>query len=532
MLMKNLLAILIMLTITFTPTISMGSRAGTRAPSDESRGSSSPIDFFTDSIIPSEDPVTVRMVTWIDNPPYYIKNLQVPLEKRGMVGHLLKTGILNVCPNANMLTIIDDPNYHYRSHKDIVDLIKNDNITDIQARLNITSSSKTVVVVSATTFSTKDNNTINPAFTVVRLTKSKTLAVLVRSEDILLLKKVAKGLVDCFEIIFFGSLMAINLGAVVWLIEHKFANNPEFPDTVGSGIWSGIWYCFVTMTTVGYGDKVPKHFFTQMICVVWMLFGLLVTAILTSSIISAVDSEVPKAGKEMAVIRDSFERTLLQNQFPSAIAKSYDSYIDIIDALQEKQVSAALVEMNVAAYYLNTTGMDNIKIEKEISGDVDVWMFVYATDSAEETCFHSGGSSNNIDWIARYSVGTSEKEEKLRALFVPSHQVTPYMVRPLKEIFNNDDKGVVLYATVLAGTVIVIAVASAVLSKIANSRQLKKFNNSKADLSVASRVLTSMTQESTTEAKLEMIIRRLLREQGCTCVLKHQKERGNSDERR
>ena len=51
-------------------------------------------------------------------------------------------------------------------------------------------------------------------------------------------------------------------GAVEALVESH-----EFPST-----WDGIWWAVVTVTTVGYGDKVPKTVQGQTIAIVVMLF--------------------------------------------------------------------------------------------------------------------------------------------------------------------------------------------------------------------------------------------------------------------
>ena len=49
------------------------------------------------------------------------------------------------------------------------------------------------------------------------------------------------------------------VGFLVWLAEKK-VNPSHFPKNPLRGIGSGFWFSAVTMTTVGYGDKVPVSF--------------------------------------------------------------------------------------------------------------------------------------------------------------------------------------------------------------------------------------------------------------------------------
>ena len=68
-----------------------------------------------------------------------------------------------------------------------------------------------------------------------------------------------------------------------WLVESvSKVCAGEQPHTFAGGVTSSFWWAFVTMTTVGYGDMVPKTKPGKIFAVVWVLFGCCFCACLTS----------------------------------------------------------------------------------------------------------------------------------------------------------------------------------------------------------------------------------------------------------
>ena len=66
-------------------------------------------------------------------------------------------------------------------------------------------------------------------------------------------------------------LFIIVCGHVFWWVErgHKYINIKYFP-----GIFQAYWYVMVTMTTVGYGDIVPRIWFGRVMAFLVMLIGI------------------------------------------------------------------------------------------------------------------------------------------------------------------------------------------------------------------------------------------------------------------
>ncbi|MCX6281346.1 MAG: transporter substrate-binding domain-containing protein [Bacteroidetes bacterium] len=67
-------------------------------------------------------------------------------------------------------------------------------------------------------------------------------------------------------------LIATIFAFFLWLAERK-ANPKEFRPGI-KGVSDGIWWAFVTMTTVGYGDKIPKTRIGRILAILWMFFAI------------------------------------------------------------------------------------------------------------------------------------------------------------------------------------------------------------------------------------------------------------------
>lgn len=88
-----------------------------------------------------------------------------------------------------------------------------------------------------------------------------------------------KGLLVLLLIIFI-------FGLIGWYFERK-ENDAQF--RMGyRGIWDGVWWSAVTLTTVGYGDKAPKTRMGKIAALVLMFGGLLFISGLTASIASSL----------------------------------------------------------------------------------------------------------------------------------------------------------------------------------------------------------------------------------------------------
>ncbi|TWU47804.1 transporter substrate-binding domain-containing protein [Rubripirellula reticaptiva] len=85
-----------------------------------------------------------------------------------------------------------------------------------------------------------------------------------------------------------GLVLAMFVSAVgIYLFERK-ANREQFDKGWVRGIAAGMWWAAVTITTVGYGDKVPRTLGGRLIGLIWMFAGLFIIAGFTAAVTSAL----------------------------------------------------------------------------------------------------------------------------------------------------------------------------------------------------------------------------------------------------
>lgn len=117
-------------------------------------------------------------------------------------------------------------------------------------------------------------------------------------------------------------LVVFIFGFLAWLFEHK--HNPDEFNPGLKGLWNGIWWSAVTMTTVGYGDKSPKTLGGRIVGLVWMFAAIIIISGFTASIASSLTvnqlswnqnriEDFKK--KRIAVIEQSATKAFLKNRF-------------------------------------------------------------------------------------------------------------------------------------------------------------------------------------------------------------------------
>jgi ABC-type amino acid transport substrate-binding protein len=111
-------------------------------------------------------------------------------------------------------------------------------------------------------------------------------------------------------------LMLTAVGYIIWIFE-RHSNPEEFSKHWYTGIGSGMWLALSALTTVGFGDVVPKTRGGRIVCGVWMVLSMIIatsfTAGLASMLTTALTADYVKTqgivtpeqlrGKTVAVLK-------------------------------------------------------------------------------------------------------------------------------------------------------------------------------------------------------------------------------------
>mmetsp|Transcript_51945 Transcript_51945/g.135615 ORF Transcript_51945/g.135615 Transcript_51945/m.135615 type:complete len:555 (-) Transcript_51945:428-2092(-) len=119
------------------------------------------------------------------------------------------------------------------------------------------------------------------------------LALVTRSDPIVVAsaEALAHVLISPSFINFVALFLLVNLvvAHITWILERR-KNPDQFNPSYFLGVLDGLWFALVTVTTVGYGDKVPKSGLGRLVTSVWMLLGLIAFSVMGGQAISGISA--------------------------------------------------------------------------------------------------------------------------------------------------------------------------------------------------------------------------------------------------
>jgi ABC-type amino acid transport substrate-binding protein len=182
------------------------------------------------------------------------------------------------------------------------------------------------------------------------------------------------------------SIIMLFMGLFMWLIERR-ENHGHFHKKV-KGVFDGFWWSAVTLTTVGYGDKVPKSTPGRVLGFFWMFISIVMVSSLTAGITAILTTDGMDTpirtindlvGKSVGVLNQSPNEFYLRSAGLQPI--TYETAQEGLELLEDGKVEYVigdrLVLNRIKSQY---TGFSNLALlERPLK--IEYYSFIFHKDS-------------------------------------------------------------------------------------------------------------------------------------------------------
>lgn len=166
-------------------------------------------------------------------------------------------------------------------------------------------------------------------------------------------RRLIEGIQGAYPLVVICLLMTILSGFFIWLIE-MWLNEEEFSRCLFHGWFDGIWWSFISMTTVGYGDKLPRTVLGRIYAVIWILLGITMFGLLTGLLTNAIMNVDKPADKELrnakvGVLKFRLHDATLVEMEDGIVVESdgvnfYDDLISLLSKLRAEKVDGFILD--------------------------------------------------------------------------------------------------------------------------------------------------------------------------------------------
>ena len=180
-------------------------------------------------------------------------------------------------------------------------------------------------------------------------------------------------------------MIIIVFGLAGWYFERR--RNPQFRRSY-KGIWDGLWWSLVTLTTVGYGDKSPKSVRGKVTALILMFTGLLFISGLTASIASSLTVDRLSASetafdafknRTVGSVQNTGSAEFLRDHFFRDI-RLYDGVLSGLYDLRDQKIDAFIYDEPIMKYrMLQDSSLTDIEL-LPLKFDIQFYAFALPKD--------------------------------------------------------------------------------------------------------------------------------------------------------
>ncbi|XP_066910715.1 uncharacterized protein [Clytia hemisphaerica] len=226
--------------------------------------------------------------------------------------------------------------------------------------------------------------------------------------------------------------LAICAGSVIWLLD-TWVNKGQFPRRFPNGPFEGFWWAFVSMTTVGYGDRTPSSPAARIFAVLWILIGITIFNMYTAGLTSALSDQMMKKvtydmhGKQIGVLTNvpNINQTIRTHY---ASPKGFDTLSKMKDALLNDNINGLAMESPMAKWFLSHYKEELnekydvlLTLEEEADSSIGISTFEERITKMVET-FTSRTHAYQVTGLDDHlTIDSEDNYEETTPAFTPTH---------------------------------------------------------------------------------------------------------------
>ncbi len=175
---------------------------------------------------------------------------------------------------------------------------------------------------------------------------------------------------DFLNIVLLLLVILLTFGTILWFVERK-ANKYQFRPGV-RGLFDGLWWAAVTMTTVGYGDKAPKTHLGKTVAIVWMFTAIIIISGFTATIASTLTVNTLEADinglEDLQSVRDigavgASDAEIFLQKNGLQPTQLYRTYLQALRGLSRKEIEILVSDKTSTEYLIKTYDMaDDVRL--------------------------------------------------------------------------------------------------------------------------------------------------------------------------